>query len=207
MIRKATHNKILLAVDGSNRALEAVRYVSLMAPFKKMEASLLDAMQGEDRTDRRLFLTDPPIPPEDPFDYMALERLHAWTHLMLKDQDISALYITTSQKALEAVLASAPEAKKILPPPDPQGKTDDKGNVNKALGQTLEQIAMSGESSAYMEHAAVSIPTGTLPLVLYLMADVSPKRLFGRLLRNPPPPVHRQPVYRHTFVGLVEPSL
>jgi hypothetical protein len=53
-------------------------------------------------------------PPDDSADYMAMDRLEAWTRLFLRDTDISGIFVTHSPAIYRELLDKTPGSEKLF---------------------------------------------------------------------------------------------
>ena len=81
---------------------------------RQQEAELIRQLKMEDDSLTAEFQKEAVQIPDDSADYMVLDRLEAWTRILLKDTDISGIFITHIPAVLQELLDKTPTAEKLL---------------------------------------------------------------------------------------------
>lgn len=81
---------------------------------QQQEIELLQHLKMEDDALASEFQIEAVPPPDDSADYMAMGRLQAWTRLLLRDTDISGIFITHNPAIYQDLLDKTPGAEKLF---------------------------------------------------------------------------------------------
>jgi len=81
---------------------------------QQQETELLQHLKMEDDVLTAEFQIETVQPPDDAADYMAMGRLEAWTRLLLRDTDISGIFVTHSPAIYQDLLDKTPGAEKLF---------------------------------------------------------------------------------------------
>ncbi len=82
--------------------------------YRQKEAELIRELKMEDDSLPAEFRKEATQRPDDSAGYMVLDRLAAWTRILLKDIDISGIFITHTPAVLQELLDRTPTAEKLL---------------------------------------------------------------------------------------------
>jgi len=172
------------------------KIVQDIASFETARMDLIKSLKGEDETSplvprykdefKAINLAD--------YDYMIQERIEAWTLLMCCDpmqyrEEISGLFVTSSQEAIDHLLEKTPEIENVfsidtIPVVENQVKKSAKWS--KDLMEYLENIAKSFRPLKCDNFNIVSddLKCETkASLSLYLVPGTSPLDYFSRFIR------------------------
>jgi hypothetical protein len=97
------------AFDQQSRELDHV-----LGEFQKKEQDLIRNLKMEEDALAAEFKKEPGHVPDLNTDYLIVERLEAWTRILLEDEQPPQLFVTHSKAVLEQLLDSAPTAEQIL---------------------------------------------------------------------------------------------
>jgi len=180
-----------------------------LAKFKKKEDTLFYALRGEtlpgNQSGEKI-----PIHTDAPKSVMISERLHAWSWLLLEDDSLPEIYVTTSKEAFQTITDDTPGTD-VLPGFDavsfPLPPVDPKPGASDHLMSYLKTVAASAWSSEdaekyqiYDDQAARHV---TLTLVVF--PDTPPGEIFTRHLKHTALAPGKSANDRNTLMALVEP--
>ncbi len=128
----------------------------------------------------------------DKSDYMAFERLSAWTYLFLYDRLKSnnegrCFFLTTSQAVLEILLENSARARKVI---SLRGIPTQEKDIQKVklrqqnLSMILRRLAENGLTEPKNEHGMIDEDEGDdkkAALTIYLIPDETPIQFFQRV--------------------------
>ena len=81
---------------------------------QQQETELFQHLKMEDDDLIAEFQIEAEQPPDDSADYMAMDRLEAWTRLLLRDTDISGIFVTHSPDIYKDLFDKTPGAEKLF---------------------------------------------------------------------------------------------
>jgi hypothetical protein len=150
---------------------------------------------------------------DDSADYMVLDRLEAWTRILLKDTDISGIFITHIPAVLEELLDKTPTAEKLLhfeSIPICTAMTAELAPWRQKLVADLSHIVDHKWSpTARRPSDQPDFPTAakTVSLSVYLVPDQMPRDFFSRCAQIQP--FDRDVSspggnFKNTLIGLLE---
>lgn len=151
--------------------------------------------------------------PDASADYMVLDRLEAWTRIMLKDRDTSGLFITHSPAILQELLDRTPMAEKLLhfeSIPIRSAMTAELTPWRQKLVSDLANIVKhkwaptTGRPSDLPGFPAAE---NTVSLSIYLVPDQMPRDFFSRCAQIEPPDrdaSYPDDRFKNTLIGLIE---
>ncbi len=153
--------------------------------FEAMEQHMIKELHGEILSSSPDIDTYQSVASEDLGQYMAKERIDAWTHIMLHDHRQSGLFITHSRAVIEHLLDAAPEAKK-LSDIDATGAFENgsEPKENRLLHQ-LETIVADAASAATTAATAPPLfneKDRKRALIFYIIPGLSPHQFFSRYM-------------------------
>jgi len=174
--------------------------------------NLIDNLKGEDELSFRRNDREPALKIDYQSDYMTLDRIIAWTHLLQHDQDISKLFITNNRSAIEHLVEKTPEAKIVLSI-DSITLRNSRDEKRKKLQESLiEQLELLLENSLpASEDIKIKSPFDKndgkkVSLTLYLVPGDSPYNFFTRSAwhKTPAEEINKEASFNNTLIGFVE---
>jgi hypothetical protein len=179
-----------------------------LAQFKKKEDNLFNALRGETLPGNTSEETIP-LNADAPESVMIAERLHAWSRLLLKDDPLPEIYVTTSKEAFQTTTDDTPGAE-ILPgfdavsfPLPPVGKKPETSNPLMSYLKTVASSTWSSEDPIkYQIFHTPAAPHATLTLAVF--PDTSPREIFTRYLKQTVLMAGKRASNRNTLMALVE---
>jgi hypothetical protein len=180
---------------------------------RQQETELIRQLKMEDDSSTDGFYKEEVPIPDDSTDYMVLDRLKAWTRILLKDTDISGIFITQIPALMQDLLDKTPSAEKLL-----SFKTIPTGTALSADLALWRQKLVSNLAHI-VEHKWVPTTvrpccqpdfpsaTTTVALSVYLAPDEMPREFFSRCAQIQPPDRNTACCsggFKNTLVGLIE---
>jgi len=180
---------------------------------RQQEAELIQQLKMEDDSLTAEFHKEAVQIPDDSADYMVLDRLEAWTRILLKDTDISGIFITHIPAVLQELLDKTPTAEKLLhfeSIPTCTAMTAEFASWRQQLVSDLAHIVehkwvpTTGRPSDQTDFPAAAT---TVSLRVYLVPDQMPRDFFSHCAQIQPPdrdascPGGR---FKNTLIGLIE---
>ena len=151
--------------------------------------------------------------PDVSTDYMIMDRLEAWTRILLKDPEASGLYVTNSPAVVDHVLDRAQSAEKLfnfesIPLDGPTAAELDswRHKLVSILAQTVKN-KRPVPSDGLFDMPASTPAVKTVSLSVYLLPDQPPSVLFPRCVeikRQADDNVYHADKIKNTLIGLVE---
>ena len=150
---------------------------------------------------------------DDSADYMVLDRLEAWTRILLKDTDISGIFITHIPAVLQELLGKTPTAEKLLhfeSIPTCTAMTAELALWRQKLVSDLAHIVehkwvpTAGRPSDQPDFPAAA---NTVSLSVYLAPDQMPRDFFSHCAQIQPPDRDASCPggnFKNTLIGLIE---
>jgi len=180
---------------------------------RQQEAELIQQLKMEDDSLAAEFQKEEVQIPDDSTDYMVLDRLEAWTRILLKDADISGIFITHIPAVLQELLDKAATAEKLLhfeSIPTCMAMTAELAPWRQQLVSDLAHIVehkwapTAGRPSDQPDFPAAA---NTVSLRVYLAPDQKPRDFFSRCSQIQPPDrdaAHAGGRLKNTLIGLIE---
>jgi hypothetical protein len=150
---------------------------------------------------------------DDSADYMVLDRLEAWTRILLKDTDISGIFITHIPAVLQELLDKTPTAEKLLhfeSIPICTAMTAELVLWRQKLVSDLAHIVEHKWAPTTVKPSdQPGFPTAakTVSLSVYLAAEQMPREFFSRCAQIQPSDrdaSSRGGRFKNTLIGLIE---
>jgi len=183
--------------------------------IEAIEKDFMKDLKGENQALDEETVLEKTLKAHDPGHYMTKERIHAWTHLMQRDQQDSGLFVTTSRSVFESLIDSAPEAELVvvldaIPVVD---------NRDEALETWQDELMKHLEM--FVTHAwpaptddIIKVPQDpgceiNAWLSLYIVPGKTPHEFFARYVENDSLGVkdkNNGTKFKNTLLGLIEKS-
>lgn len=180
--------------------------------LEEKSVNLIDNLKGEDELSFRGNDRKKALKIDHQSDYMTIDRIVAWTHLLKYDQDTSGLFITNNRSAIEHLIEKTPEAKIVLNIDSiPLTNSDDEKREKwqNSLNEQLELILE--DSLPASEGIKIKSPFDKndgkkVSLTLYLVPGESPYGFFTRSAWNKTPAeeINNETALNNTLIGFVE---
>lgn len=180
--------------------------------LEEKSVNLIDNLKGKDELSFKGNDREPALKIDHQSDYMTIDRIIAWTHLMQYDQDMSGLFITNNRSAIEHLIEKTPEAKIVLNiDSTPLTNSDDEKREKwqNSLNEQLELIL--GDSLPASEGIKIKSPFDKddgkkVSLTLYLVPGESPYKFFTRSAwhKTPAEEINNKTALNNTLIGFVE---
>jgi len=174
--------------------------------------NLIDNLKGENELSFKENNREPVLKIDHQSDYMTIDRIVAWTHLLKYDQDMSGLFITNNRSAIEYLIDKTPEAKIVLSIDSillTDSRSKEREKWQNSLNEQLELIL--GDSMPASEGIKIKSPfdkdTGKkVSLTLYLVPGESPYNFFTRSVwhKTPDEEINKDATFNNTLIGFVE---
>ena len=180
---------------------------------RQQEAGLIRQLKMEEDSLTAEFQKEEVQIPDDFADYMVLDRLEAWTRILLKDTDISGIFITHIPAVLQELLGKTPTAEKLLhfeSIPTCTAMTTELDPWRQKLVSDLAHIVehkwvpTAGRPSDQPDFPAA---TNTVSLSVYLAPDQMPRDFFSHCAQIQPPDRDAScpgGSFKNTLIGLIE---
>jgi len=174
--------------------------------------NLIDNLKGEDKLSFKKNDKEKTVEIDYQSEYMTLDRIIAWTHLLQYDQDMSNLFITNSRSVVEHLVEKTPEAKIVLsidsiPLTNSRDKKTEKWQ--KSLIKQLELLQENPLPAS--EDIKIKSPFDKddgkkVSLTLYLVPGESPYNFFTRSAwhKTPVKEINKKSGFNNTLIGFVE---
>ena len=180
---------------------------------RQQEVELIRQLKMEDDSLAAEFQKEAVQAPDDFADYMVLDRLEAWTRIMLKDADISGLFITHIPAVFQELLDKTPTAEKLISfesiPTGTAMATESEPwwqNLVSNFAHIVEHKWQPVQRRPF-DQPDFPAAANTVSLRVYLVPDQNPRNFFSRCAQIQPPvsdasnPGCR---FKNTLIGLVE---
>ena len=174
--------------------------------------NLIDNLKGEDELSFKGNDIEKALKIDYQSDYMTLDRIIAWTHMLQYDQDVSGLFITHNRSAIEHLVEKTPEAKIVLSI-DSIPLTDSRDEKKeKWQNSFMEQLELILENSLPVsEDIKIKSPFDKndgkkVSLTLYLIPGESPYKFFTRRAwhKTRAKEINKESEFSNTLIGFVE---
>ena len=180
---------------------------------RQQEVELIRQLKMEDDSLTAEFQKEAVQIPDDSADYMVLDRLEAWTRILLKDTDISGIFITHIPAVLQELLDKTPTAEKLLhfeSIPTCTAMTAEFAPWRQKLVSNLAHIVEHKwvpTKDRPFDQPDFPAATNTVSLSVYLVSDQMPRDFFSLFAQIRPP--DRDASYaggrlKNTLIGLIE---
>jgi hypothetical protein len=149
---------------------------------------------------------------EDPAEYMALDRLQAWSHLFMIDPVDPGLIVTSSQAVFNHLIENLPAAQKVVQSqavPVIDAKDDSAIAWRDSILKQLQQLIENRRAAAEISFISPPLPQdrrSNARLTLYLLAGQSATDIFTRILHDQniePLKPHQKAETTNTLIGLI----
>jgi hypothetical protein len=180
---------------------------------RQQEAKLIRQLKMEDDSLTAEFQKEAVPAPDDSADYMVLDRLKAWTRILLKGTDISGVFITHIPAVLQELLDKTPTAEKLLSLesiPTRSAMTAETTPWRQKLVSDLAHIVehkWSPNICRPFDHPGFPAAANTVSLNVYLVPDQTPRYFFSRCAQIHLPDEdasHPGGRLKNTLIGLIE---
>jgi hypothetical protein len=180
---------------------------------RQQEAELIRQLKMEDDSLTAEFQKEAVQIPDDSADYMVLDRLEAWTRILLEDTDISGIFITHIQAVLQELLDKTATAEKLLSLesiPTCTAMTAELSPWRQKLVSDLAHMVehkWSPTKDRPFDQPDFPAAVNTVSLSVYLVPDQAPRDFFSRCAqihlpdRNASHPGGR---LKNSLIGLIE---
>ncbi len=158
--------------------------------IEAIEKDFMKDLKGENQALDEETVLEKTLKAHDPGHYMTKERIHAWTHLMQRDQQDSGLFVTTSRSVFESLIDSAPEAELVVV----LDAIPVVGNRDEALETWRDELMKHLEMLATVVWIAKTDHIITVPeipgceikasLTLYIVPGKTPHEFFNRYVEH-----------------------
>ena len=181
--------------------------------YLQKEAELIRELKMEDDDATAAFRQEEIQMPDDTADYMVSDRLQAWTRILLKDKDVSSIFITHIPDVLEELLEKTPTAEKLLyfeSIPIGTVATDTPASwQTKIISYISDMVENKLNKTSDWQDDLPEFPAAesTTSLSVYLVPDQGPRDFFSRCARIEPPEDnvhHCGNGSKNTLIGLIE---
>jgi hypothetical protein len=180
---------------------------------RQQEAELMRRLKMEDDSLNVHFQIEDVQEPDDSADYLVLDRLGAWTRILLKDRVISGIFITHIPAVLQELRDRTPTAQKLLylkSIPTSMALTDKLAPWRKRLMSDLAHIVehnWSQTTPRLPDQPSFRTAGKTVSLSIYLVAGQTPRDFFSRYAHIRPS--NREVSFadgrfKNTLIGLIE---
>ena len=180
---------------------------------RQQEAKLIRQLKMEDDSLTAEFQKEAVPAPDDSADSMVLDRLKAWTRILLKGTDISGVFITHIPAVLQELLDKTPTAEKLLSLesiPTRSAMTAETTPWRQKLVSDLAHIVehkWSPNICRPFDHPGFPAAANTVSLNVYLVPDQTPRYFFSRCAQIHLPDEdasHPGGRLKNTLIGLIE---
>ena len=181
--------------------------------YRQKEAELMRDLKMEDDSLTAEFQKEAALNPDDSAGYMLMERLDAWTRILLRDIDLSGIFITHLPAVMQELLDRTPTVEKLLQvesiPTNPV-LTAEHASWQKKLRSALSYIVdhkwppATGRQVVCPDFPAAA---NTVSLSIYLIPDQMPRKYFSHCTRIESPGnvgYSSEDQMKNTVVGLIE---
>jgi len=180
---------------------------------RQQETELIRQLKMEDDSLTAEFQKEALQIPDDSADYMVLDRLEAWTRILLKDTDISGIFITHIPAVLQELLDKTPTAEKLLHFESIPICTAMSAELapwrQKLVADLAHIVEHKWTPTAGRPSDQPDFPTAakTVSLSVYLAPDQMPRDFFSHCAQIQPPDRDVScpgGSFKNTIIGLIE---
>lgn len=180
---------------------------------RQQEAELIRQLKMEDDSLTAEFQKGEMQIPDDSADFMVLDRLEAWTRILLKDTDQSGIFITHIPAIMQELLDKTPTAEELLylkSIPSCTAMSAELAPWQQKLMSDLAHIAENNwvpTTSRLPDQPGFPAAEKTISLRVYIVPGQMPRDFFSRFSQIQPPdrddscPGGR---FKNTLIGLIE---
>ncbi len=180
-----------------------------MQQQEAMEKKLYRELRGEEPFMDRATIPGQPWGNEEPFQYMILDRMKAWSRVMLSHGHVKGLLVTTAAAILDLIQEYLPDSEELIlaatipavPKDVARGKDkrqDLTGYCEKLLRMPLPLLKDSGLLDTYPSEI-----TDKVTMRLYLLPGMAPQSLFTRFVEGGVPDDRGAAVGVNTLIGYI----
>lgn len=175
-----------------------------------MERNLYRELRGDEHSPDRATAPGQPWENEDSFQYMILDRLRAWSRVMLSHDHVQGPLVTTGASVLTLIQEHVPEIEQLIlaatipamhrDAPTAKNERQDLMDYCERLVHTpMPLLSDSGFLDTYPAET-----TDTLSMKLYLLPGIAPQSLFTRFIGGKLPSDKDAAVEANTLIGYIE---
>jgi hypothetical protein len=180
-----------------------------MLQQKAMERNLFRELRGDERSTDRATEPGQSGENQDPFQYMILDRLKAWSRVMLSHGHVQGPLVTTGASVLALIREYVPDTEKlILAATIPAIRKDaaTAKNERQDLIDYCEKLVhtpvpLLNDSGLLDTYPAET--TDTLSMKLYLLPGIAPQSLFARFVEGRLPGDRGAAAEANTLIGYI----
>lgn len=181
--------------------------------LNEMEQNLMSNLKGENKTSHKKAAESKALETDDPGYYMPSKRIEAWAHLMQRDQQTSALFVTSSRSAFEHLLENASESEELISfdsIPVLESKVEEIVRWQDGLMETIEIIASNDwlPSKPGMFKAPLDVECDRkVSLTLNIIPGEKPHKFFARCIEHDlshVKEINHTAGFKNTIIGLIE---
>ena len=180
-----------------------------MLQQEAMERSLYRELRGDERSMDRATEPGQPWENEDPFQYMILDRLKAWSRVMLSHGHVQGPLVTTAASVLTLIQEHVPDTEKLIPAATipaihkdaaiaKEERRDLIGYCEKLVYTPMPLLKDSGLLDTYPAEI-----TDNFSMKLYLLPGIAPQSLFRRFVEGEIPGDRDAAVETNTLIGYI----
>jgi len=174
-----------------------------------MERNLYRELRGDEQSPDLATESGQSWENEDPFQYMILDRLKAWSRIMLSHGHVQGPLVTTSDSVLTLVQEYVPEGEKLIPVATVPAISRDAAaakNERQDLVDYCVKLAHTPmplvRDSGLLESYPVET-TNTLSMTLYLLPGIAPQSVLARFAGGLPPGDGDADAEANTLIGYI----
>ena len=180
-----------------------------MQQQEAMERNLYRELRGDERSMDRATGPTQQWESEDPFQYMILDRLKAWSRVMLSHGHVQGPLVTTAASVPALIQEHVPDIGKLIPVatiPAVHQDAATKKNERQDLIDYCEKLVHTPlpllNDSGLLDVYPAEI-TDKLSMKLYLLAGMTPRSLFARFVEGEVPGGRGAVVEANTLIGYI----
>jgi hypothetical protein len=174
-----------------------------------MQRNLYRELRGDEPVAEKAPVPIRPPENEDPFQYMILDRLKAWSRVMLSHGSLQGPLVTTRASVLTLIQEHVPEIEKLIPAatiPAIHRDAATQKNERQNLRDYCEKLArtpMPLLSDSGLLDTYPAETTNTLSMKLFLLPGIAPLSLFARFVGGKPSGDGGAAVEENTLIGYI----
>ena len=184
-----------------------------LSRYGEKEAELIQELKMENDSPSAGFQKKETQMPDDSAGYMVWDRLEAWTRILLKDVDVSGIFITSIPTLFQELLDKTPAAEKLFH----FGSIPSGSEITAAHAAWQQQLV--SDLSHIVEHGRTTVTDGpddrtdfpvaenTIALTVYFVPDQIPRDFFSRCVRieiSDSDTRYSVGSLKNTLIGLIE---
>ena len=181
-----------------------------LSSLNKMEQELMTNIKGEYEAAQKEDVENKALIDDGQSHYMASERIKAWFRLMLHDQEISGLFITSSRFVFEHIIDKAIEVEIVFDSisiPVCKNRGDKFEKWHTGLMKYLKAVA-TNDRPVLMENIEKTSDTFNCDkkvfFTLYMVPEKTPYEFFAECTGHDLKPENNKTKYKNTLIGLIE---